>query len=72
MNPKYDTKLKVKDMQSDDISMIQHIDEVKHLNEQYNEDYTYYFVKWCEGCADKLFGADNCFLHNNVYFVADL
>lgn len=70
MNIKYDTNLKVKDLEGENFSLVQNPSEVEAFNEEYDEDYTYYFIEWCDGCACTLFGADSIFNHNNVYEVA--
>lgn len=72
MNPKYDTNLKVKDMQGEDFQLIQSESDIAQFNDEYQEDYSYYFIQWCDGVANKLFGSDSIFIHSNAYFVADI
>lgn len=71
MNPKYDTKLKVKDMEGEDFQLVQSEFDIRQFNAEYQEDFTYYFIKWVDECSGKIFGCDSLFLHNNVYYVAD-
>lgn len=72
MNPKYDTKYKVRDMQGKDVQFIQDEASVRYFNEMFSEDYAYYFVMPLEGCLDQLYGADSAMLHNNAYYVGEV
>lgn len=72
MNPKYDTKLKVEDMQGEEFQLIQNESDIAQFNEEYQEDFSYYFIQWNDELPIKLFGSDSIFMKSNVYFVADI
>jgi hypothetical protein len=72
LNHKYDTNLKVKDMQQKEFELIQSESDIAQFNEKYQENYSYYFIKWCDDVATKLYGSDRIFMNSNVYFVADI
>ncbi len=72
MNPKYDTKLKVKDMQGQNIFLVQTSAEVEEFNKTYDEDYNFYFIKIKNGNAEELFGCCSLFKKSTLWKVADL
>lgn len=72
MNSNYHTKLKVIDMQSEEYQLIQSEYDIKQFNEEYQEDFHYYFIKWNDDTPNKLYGSNGIFMDSNVYFVADL
>ena len=41
MNPKYDTKLKVKDMEGEEFQLVQSEFDIRQFNAEYQEDFTY-------------------------------
>ena len=71
MNPKYDVRLKVKDMGGENFQLIQNEHDIAQFNEEYHEDFSYYFIEWLDDCSGKLYGVAGLFLHNSAYFVAD-
>ena len=72
MNPKYDTQLKVRDIGECDFTLVNSQDDIREFNNEYNEDYSHYFIEWSYGIAIKLYGSDGLRMHNNVYFVGCL
>lgn len=63
---------KIEDLQGENISLLQHVDDVEYFNREYGLDYNYYFVAWIDDCADKLFGSYTCALSDTAYYVKEL
>ena len=68
MNPRYDT---VKDMQGENITLVQDQSSVDHFNRDYDQDYSYYFIDSVEGRIDNLYGSYSILMHSNVYYVGE-
>jgi hypothetical protein len=72
MKPKHDTKLSVKDMQAEDITLVQAQSDVEYYNKMFEEDFSYFFLKPISDFTSAVFGADSIFLHNNVYYLGEV
>lgn len=68
----YPTRYKVKDMDKETITLIQDQDSVNYLNELFEEEYIFFFIKPVEGCLDQVYGSYSPFHHQNVYYVGEL
>lgn len=64
--------LTVNDLQDERFSLVQAVHEIQQFNEEYQEEYSYYFIEFERGWAKTLYGSHSSRLDARVYKVSDL
>jgi hypothetical protein len=64
-------QLRVEDMEGEHIALVQIDYEVDALNQEYDQDYSYYFREFTGECSGYLYGSYSPRLDAKIYYVGE-